>query len=163
MKPSKPRLLLPLRPRPPRRLLHLRPLLEDRRLRDAPVVLLHASYPFVREAGYLASVYPQVYLDMGLAVPLLSVAGMRAAVEALLELAPVTKLMYSSDAHFLPEMYYLAAKWGRRVLGDALDRAVRDADLSPAEAEQAAALILRDNARALYGVDGPAAARPQPR
>jgi predicted TIM-barrel fold metal-dependent hydrolase len=134
--------------------LHLRPLLEDRRFRDAPVVLLHASYPFVREAGYLASVYPQVYLDFGLAVPFLSVAGMRAAVEALLELAPVTKVMYSSDAHFYPELYYLAARWGRRVLGDVLDRAVRNTDLSTEEAERAAALILRDNARVLYRLGG---------
>lgn len=28
-------------------------------------VLLHASYPFTREAGYLASVYPNVYIDFG--------------------------------------------------------------------------------------------------
>jgi predicted TIM-barrel fold metal-dependent hydrolase len=28
-------------------------------------VLLHASYPFTREAGYLVSVYPNVYLDFG--------------------------------------------------------------------------------------------------
>jgi hypothetical protein len=68
--------------------LHLRPLLEDRRYRDAPLVLLHASYPFTREAGYLASVYPQVHLDLGLAVPFLSVAGMRATVGMLLSSRP---------------------------------------------------------------------------
>ena len=37
--------------------LHLRFLLEDNRFRDAPIILLHASYPYTREAGYLASVY----------------------------------------------------------------------------------------------------------
>ena len=82
--------------------LHLHPRLEDRRYRNAPIVLLHASYPSPREAGYLASVYPQVYLDLSLAVPFLSVAGMRDATRALLELAPANKLMYSSDAHLSP-------------------------------------------------------------
>jgi predicted TIM-barrel fold metal-dependent hydrolase len=114
--------------------LHLRAVLEDPRYRGAPLVLLHASYPFARAAGYLASVYPQVYLDFGLAVPLLSVAGMRAAVSALLELAPFSKLLYSSDAHRIPELFYLAAKWGRAVLGEVLEESVRDADLSANEA-----------------------------
>lgn len=130
--------------------LHLRPLLEDRRYRDARFSLLHASYPFTREAGFLASVYPHVYLDVGLAVPMLSVSGMGRAMRELLELAPFTKLTYSSDAHLIPELYYLAAKWGRIVLGSALDEAVRDGDLTAAEADEVAEAVLRGNARALY-------------
>jgi predicted TIM-barrel fold metal-dependent hydrolase len=130
--------------------LHLRPLLEEPRYRAAPVVLLHASYPFTREAGYLASVYPHVYLDAGLAVPFLSVAGMRAVLGMLLELAPTTKLLYSSDAHLIPELYYLAAAWGRALLGEALEQAVRDTDLTAREADAVAAAVLAENARALY-------------
>lgn len=42
--------------------LHLRTLLEDKRFSRCRVVLLHASYPFSREASYLASVYHQVNL-----------------------------------------------------------------------------------------------------
>jgi uncharacterized protein len=134
----------------------LRPLLEDRRYRAAPLVLLHGSYPYTREAGYLASVYPHVYLDLGLAVPLLSVAGMRQAAAMLLELAPTGKLLYSSDAHFIPELFYLAARWGRQVLSEALERAVGDGDLTAPEAEQVAAGVLRDNARRLYRLaEGP--------
>ena len=34
--------------------LHLRPLLESGRLGQSPLVLLHASYPYAREAAYLA-------------------------------------------------------------------------------------------------------------
>src|SRR5207244_3599452 len=33
----------------------LRPLLEDFHFREVPLVLLHAAYPYTREAGYLAS------------------------------------------------------------------------------------------------------------
>lgn len=40
--------------------LHLRTLLEDKRFSKCRLVLLHASYPFSKEASYLASVYPQV-------------------------------------------------------------------------------------------------------
>ncbi len=130
--------------------LHLRRVLEEPRLRGAAVVLLHASYPFSREAGYLASVYPNVYLDTGLAVPLLSVAGMRRTLGELLELAPFSKVLYSSDAHLIPELYYLAARWGRRVLGEVLEGAVADGDLGAAEAEEAARAVLADNARRLY-------------
>lgn len=42
--------------------LHLRILLEDKRFAKCRVVLLHASYPFSKEASYLSSVYPQVLL-----------------------------------------------------------------------------------------------------
>jgi hypothetical protein len=132
--------------------LHLRPLLESGRAGEAPIVLLHASYPYAREAGYLASIYPRVYLDVGLAVPSLSVSGMRETVRQLLELAPATKLMYSSDAHMIPELFYLGARWGRDALGHALEGAVRDGDLTVAEADRVARLVLADTARALYGL-----------
>lgn len=128
----------------------LRAVLEEPRFRPAPIVLLHASYPFTREAGYLASVYSQVYLDTSLAVPSLSVAGMRATLQQLLELAPVSKLLYSSDAHGIPELYYLAAKHGREVLAWALEQAISAGDLTAREADEAGTLILGGNARRLY-------------
>ncbi|MCX7594079.1 MAG: amidohydrolase family protein [Fischerella sp.] len=130
--------------------LYLRRLLELREYRHVPVVLLHASYPYTREAGYLASVYPQVYLDFGLAVPFLSVSGMRATLRQLLELTPTSKVMYSSDAHSIPELYYLGAKWGRQILAQVLEEAIRDSDLTVSEVDGIAAAILRENALSLY-------------
>ena len=91
-----------------------------------------------------------MYVDFGLAVPFLSVAGMRASVAQLLELAPFSKVMYSSDAHLIPELFYLAAKWGRRVLAEVLETTVDDGDLTANEAEEAAVAILRGNALGLY-------------
>jgi predicted TIM-barrel fold metal-dependent hydrolase len=41
--------------------LHLRAVLETPIFARCRVVLLHGSYPFMREASYLASVYPQVW------------------------------------------------------------------------------------------------------
>lgn len=131
---------------------YLRTLLEDSRYRNAKFVLLHASYPYMREAGYLAYVYPHVYLDFGLAVPFLSVAGMRSAVQMLLELTPTSKLMYSSDAHFIPELYYLGAKWGRQILGEVLEESIEDSDINAGEADAIARAILSENACNLYGL-----------
>ncbi|MFN6438778.1 MAG: amidohydrolase family protein [Nostoc sp. DedSLP01] len=130
--------------------LHLRSLLEIPQYRNAPIVLLHASYPYMREAGYLASVYPQVHLDFGLAIPFLSVSGMRETIRQLLELTPTSKLMYSSDAHSIPELYYLGAKWGRQILGEVLQQAIDDLDITASEAEAIAVAILRQNALVLY-------------
>jgi predicted TIM-barrel fold metal-dependent hydrolase len=134
--------------------LYLRSLLEEPCYQQVRLVLLHAAYPYVREASYLASVYSQVYLDFGLAIPLLSLSGMRETVRMLLELAPTSKLMYSSDAHFIPELYYLGAKWGREVLGYVLEQALQDADVTAREAEAIAAAVLRENARVLYWRSG---------
>ena len=48
---------------------HLRYLLECGKYNQVPFVLLHAGYPYVRELGYLAAVYPNVWMDVGLAIP----------------------------------------------------------------------------------------------
>jgi predicted TIM-barrel fold metal-dependent hydrolase len=130
--------------------LHLRPLLEAPAYQTVPIVLLHAAYPFTREAGYLASVYPNVYVDFGLAVPLVSVAGMQQAIAMLFELSPTSKIMYSSDAHMIPDLYYLGAKWGRTALARVLDQAIANSDLTAAEAESVAIAVLNQTARKLY-------------
>ena len=131
----------------------LRLILEDSRYKYVPIVLLHAAYPFTRELGYLASVYPQVYVDIGLAVPFLTVAGMRDTVQMLLELTPTSKILYSSDAHFIPELFYLGSLWGRNTLQQVLHNCVNDGDLTINEAEAIAVDILRENARKLYQIN----------
>lgn len=117
---------------------------------DVNVVLLHAAWPFMRKAAYLSAVYPNVYLDVGLAIPLLSVRGMFRAVDEALEIAPVNKLVYSSDAHSVPDAFYLAARWGRRVVAAAMAASVVSGDLSLAEAKVAVRKILAENAVRLY-------------
>ncbi|KAK8994606.1 hypothetical protein V6N11_045686 [Hibiscus sabdariffa] len=116
--------------------LHLRKILEDKRFSSCPIVLLHASYPFSKEASYLASVYAQVYLDFRLAIPKLSIHGMISSVKELLELAPIKKVMFSTDAYATPETYYLDLS-----------------DLSIAEAIEAAKDIFARNAIQLYKID----------
>ncbi|XVE76107.1 hypothetical protein DITRI_Ditri12bG0146700 [Diplodiscus trichospermus] len=133
--------------------LHLRNLLEDKRFSGCRMVLLHASYPFSREASYLASVYAQVYVDFGLAIPKLSVHGMISLVKELLELAPLKKVMFSTDGHATPETYYLGAKRAREVVFAVLRDACIDGDLSIAEAIEASKDIFAQNAIQLYKIN----------
>jgi hypothetical protein len=118
---------------------HLKPLIE--RFRDTSWVLLHC-YPFVREAGWLAHVYGNVWFDLSLTIP--HVARPAEMVRQALELAPVSKLLYASDAARTPELYYLAAKWWREALAEVLPELLGD------DAEWAAGRILRENALELY-------------
>ncbi|KAL6585412.1 hypothetical protein OROMI_002056 [Orobanche minor] len=132
--------------------LHLRNLLEDNRFIKCRIVLLHASYPYSKEASYLASVYPQVYLDFGLAVPKLSFHGMLSSVKELLELAPINKVMFSTDGCGFPESFYLGAKKAREVIFAVLRDSCIHGDLSFAEAIQAAKDIFSENSRQLYKI-----------
>ena len=126
--------------------LHLRPLLESGRLGQSPLVLLHASYPYTREAAYLASVYPNLYVDLSLVSPLLAGPALTRALEDLLGQAPVTRLVYGSDAWGIPDWLWLAA----RSTGRALEQCL--AWLPAPEAKWAARRILHDNAAELYGL-----------
>lgn len=73
---------------------HLQPLIAA--YPKTPVVLLHGSYPYTRDAGYLTSVYKNVYLDFGEIFPFLSKEGQRNVVRQVLELAPTSKILWSS-------------------------------------------------------------------
>jgi uncharacterized protein len=130
----------------------LRPLLEDRRLAAVPFVLLHAGYPYVRELSYLASLYPNVHVDLGLAIPHVA-SDLPTIVREALSLAPTSRVLFSSDASGLPELFWLAARWGRQALGTVLEELVRDRALGPEEAVGIAADILGRNAARLYGVE----------
>jgi hypothetical protein len=130
--------------------LHLRDVLEHRPYRSMPVVLLHECYPYTRQGGYLAAVYGNVYLDLSYGIPFLSYGEMMAFTRAALGVAPVSKLLYSSDAVGVPELHWISARDGRRVLGQALGETVADGDLTSTQAVAVAHAILHDNAVRLY-------------
>jgi predicted TIM-barrel fold metal-dependent hydrolase len=116
-----------------------------------PVVLLHC-YPFHREAGYLAHVFPQVHLDVGLTTMYVGSRAPSVLAESL-ELAPFTKLLYSSDAAGPPELHYLGAAVWRQALAAVLDNFVANGDWSVPDADRVATLWGRENALRLYSLD----------
>jgi predicted TIM-barrel fold metal-dependent hydrolase len=115
-----------------------------------PVVLLHC-YPYQREAAWLAQVFGHVYFDVGLASTYVGFRASQLLAEAL-ELAPFGKLLYSSDAFGLPELYLVAARAFRRSVREVIGGWVRSGESSEPDAERVAAMIASGNARRLYGL-----------
>jgi hypothetical protein len=131
--------------------LELRSVLEEPAYRGLPIVLLHGCWPYFREGAYLAAVYDNVFLDLSYAIPFLSIAEMRSMTRAAFGAAPFSKLMYSSDGARVPELHWLGARDGRRLIGEVLEELVADGDLDVATAQGAGHAVLRDNAARLYG------------
>lgn len=120
---------------------------------SVPIVLLHSSYPFTREAGYLATVHKNVYLDIGLVFPMVSRDGQEKIVRQALEITPTSKLLWSTDGHHHPETYYLANLQGRVALEKVFCEYVIREDLTVAQAIQAVKDILFLNSNILYNLD----------
>ncbi|HEV7871356.1 MAG TPA: amidohydrolase [Modestobacter sp.] len=113
-----------------------------------PVMLLH-NYPFHRNAGYLAQVFGHVFVDVGLAT---HNVGHRSGVllAELLELAPFGKVLFSSDAFGLAELYLLGTVLFRRGLGRYLAEGVAEDAWTASDATRIAAMIGAGNAERAY-------------
>ncbi|MFB7664722.1 amidohydrolase family protein [Kitasatospora sp. NPDC056138] len=113
-----------------------------------PLVLLH-GYPYHRQAAWLAASFPQVYADIGLTV---SYTGARAAqvIGEVLELAPFGKVLFSTDAYGLPELFLVGAAQYRHSLGRLLADWRADGACSAADGLRIERLVSADNARRLY-------------
>ncbi len=136
----------------------LTPLLRAIEPTGVPVMLLH-NYPYHRQAGYLAQVFGNVYLDVGLATHNLGQRAPALLAEAL-ELAPFGKVLFSTDAYGLPELYHLGALLFREALSEVLaDGLARDA-WTESDARRVAALIGAGNARRAYQLPGGVAPAP---
>jgi predicted TIM-barrel fold metal-dependent hydrolase len=130
--------------------LYLRRVLGRSDYRGMPVVLLHECYPYTRQGGYLAAVYENAYLDLSYGIPLLGYGEMLSFTRAALGVAPASKLMYSSDGIGVPELHWISAIDGRRVIGEALGEMASHGELTLPEAEAVGDSILCGNATRLY-------------
>lgn len=130
--------------------LHLRDILENGAYQGMPVVLLHESYPYTQLGAYLAAVYPQVYFDLSYTIPFVDRLEMLAFTRQALGVAPASKLMYSSDGIFLPEMHWAAAIRGRSVLGQVLNEMIEHDEMDEQQGYQLARQVLHDTAYTVY-------------
>ncbi|MCZ4121164.1 amidohydrolase [Streptomyces sp. H39-S7] len=109
-------------------------------------VVLLRGFPSHRPAARLAAAFPHVYTDIGSA-PVAS------ALAETLEVAPFGKVLFSTGAHALPELYVI----GARFFHEALERLVTDrvagGAWTPADARRVAELIAAGNARRVYGLE----------
>ena len=108
----------------------MRALFAHEPFRAVPLVLLHC-YPFHRQAGYLASTYPNVYADLGLTIPIVGPGAANVLAETL-ELCPTRQLLASTDGHMEPEFQWFSIfvwRWAlARVLGQYVEWDILDRD-----------------------------------
>ncbi len=127
----------------------LRPLFRAPSLEACQVILLH-SHPFVDQAAYLASVFPQVHVDLSLTIPLLGGGGAERAIGSALALCPTTKLLAASDGHSYPEMHWRGIRLWHEALGRVLATEVAAGRIDEAEVEPIARGILAGNSERVY-------------
>jgi predicted TIM-barrel fold metal-dependent hydrolase len=130
--------------------LYLTPFLRETEELGVPVLLLH-TYPFHRHAAYLAQVFDHVFMDLGLAVHntgALSTGPIRET----LELVPFGKLLFSTDAYGLAELYLLGSVLFRRGFGSVVDDLVTAGEMAEDDATRLAALVARENAARAYSL-----------
>ena len=115
-----------------------------------PVLLLH-NYPFHRNAGYLAQMFSHVYLDVGLAVNYTGTQSRQIIAESL-EVAPFTKLLFSSDAWGAPELHLLGSWLFRRGMAHVIGNWVASGDWTLGDAQRTISLVAAENARRVYNL-----------
>jgi hypothetical protein len=120
--------------------------------RAAPIVLLHSGYPYARSMAYLAAMFPNVYADFGEVQLFVAGGDLRAVVRELVGLAPASKILFSTDASLIPELYWLGAQAGRRALGQVFDEHVAEGIVDERTALEMADMILWRNAERVYGL-----------
>ena len=120
--------------------------------REAKVILIH-TYPYVAEASWMAAALPNVWMDLSEGIPFATTAVDRILATAL-ELAPVNRILYGSDAFSGPEQIWLGAELAKAALGRVMTDLLHKDLVTEEDAAIAARAILSGNARALYGVMG---------
>lgn len=134
----------------------LESVLDDPELRKTNFVMLHGGWPFTREITALLT-KPNAYLDYSAQSLILAPAALAVTLREWLEWVP-EKVMFATDAYpYSGEMGWEEAGWiaahrGRQALTLALNAMLRDGEISRARALELARLVLRENARKLYGL-----------
>ena len=128
-----------------------RSILESKRFAKTNFVFLHC-YPYVREAALLASLYANVYIDLSLAVSLISPQAGSLFADAL-SVAPSSKILVATDGHSVPETYWYASHSARRGLTSVLGFLIGSGFVDENEALTIAARLFHLNAQELYALD----------
>ncbi len=130
----------------------LKNLLDHPDYRQVRIVLVHGGYPHCFEAGYLASVYPNLYVDISEMFPFVPRGALR-GLRDIFDMCPFGKVLYGSDGFIVPEIHWLGAKMVKdalaRLFTEYLDAGLIDADL----AYRMARMVFAENAQTLYALE----------
>lgn len=133
----------------------LQSVLNDPQLRKTKFVMVHGGWPFVREMAALLT-KPNAYMDFSGQSLELTPATLAKFLREWLEFVP-EKVMFATDAYpYSNEMGWEESGWmgarsGRQALAIALTGMLRDSEISRSRASELARMVLRENAKGLYG------------
>jgi predicted TIM-barrel fold metal-dependent hydrolase len=136
--------------------LNLESVLDDPDLRKTKFVMLHGGWPFIGEITALLT-KPNAYLDFSAQDLALPPAALAHTLREWLEFVP-EKVLFATDAYpYIPEMGWEESGWiaagaGREALAMALTGMLRDGEVTKERALELARMVLRENARHLYGL-----------
>lgn len=129
---------------------HLIDFLKDPRvLNRTKIVLLHGGHPYEEETGYLVSQFSNVYSDFSGTFYLCSIKA-HERMQALMEKAPLDKLMYGSDGVGIPEISWFAYRRFRQLMPQVLEDICRSGCLNSSRLEHVYRMIAYKNALACY-------------
>jgi hypothetical protein len=124
---------------------------KDGMMRLPKIIPVHAGYPLVGEAAWLSHLYTNCYFEISLMNPFIHQGLLVKFLEAM-EVVPLSKILFGTDAYHVPEIYWLGGKWGKRFLSQALAVYVEQRMLTEEEALETARMILHKNNRAIYNL-----------
>lgn len=125
--------------------------------RKAKIVLIHGGYPFTNETAFLLE-KPNVYADFSAQTFLLSPFALSRVLKSWLEYEP-EKILFGTDASpATPEVGWEESAWltnktAREALAIALTEMVNEGEITRTRASELANMVLRENAKRLYGFD----------
>ncbi len=111
-------------------------------------VLLHGGFPWVEEAGIIATRYRNVWID-SVWMPTLSYTIGKRAFQEWLEMIPSNRIMWGSDT-CQAEGLYAATEFTRQCLAEALAEKVDRGELREEHAKKIGQQIMRENALELF-------------
>lgn len=135
--------------------LHLHSILSDGEVAKTNIVMLHAGYPFYREAAIMAILFPNLYIDTSFVTHFRGLYK-----EVLRNIVEVTtyagrsaeRIVYGSDAYGIAEKIGWAAHTTRATLAAVLDELVEKCHWDEDGCMRLADMILCRNARNLLAL-----------
>ncbi len=124
-------------------------MLREEKYKDTKVHLVHGGYPWMEEAAFLCSVYPNLYMDISLQIPFAG-HGVERIISQVFEFAPFNKVMYGSDAFTVPEMNWLAVQIFKESFEKVLQSWVEKDYMTVAKAQMIGELVLYKNFENVY-------------
>lgn len=130
--------------------------IQDVSLKNTRFVLVHGGWPYIKETTAMLMI-PNVYADFSLQSLFLYPRALAETIRGWVEFVP-EKVLYATDASpwddriNWEESGWLADNTARDALGLALTGMLRDREITRERASELVRMVMRDNARGLYGI-----------